>query len=76
MSYKESCGGCPRVPLWSNPRLTIGGEPAGTPNADNARVIDEQAARVAGFRPSIARRVYTSRPIPGTVSTGIGDAPR
>jgi hypothetical protein len=76
MSYKESCGGCPRLPVWSNPRLTIAGEPAGTPKADNARVIDEQAARVSSFRPSIAKRVRTSRPVPGTVSTGTGDAPR
>ena len=50
MSYKESCDGCPRVPVWSNPKVLIKGEPAGTPQQDNARVISEQAARVAGFR--------------------------
>ena len=50
MSYKESCDGCPRVPVWSNPKVLIKGEPAGTPQQDNARVIAEQAARVAGFR--------------------------
>jgi peptidyl-Asp metalloendopeptidase len=22
MSYQEGCGGCPRIPFWSNPRLT------------------------------------------------------
>ena len=32
MSYKESCGGCPRLPVWSNPTVLIKGEPAGTPN--------------------------------------------
>ena len=50
MSYKESCGGCPRIPVWSNPTVLINGEPAGTPQLDNARVIAEQAGRVAAFR--------------------------
>ena len=50
MSYKESCGGCPRLPVWSSPNVLIKGEPAGTPELDNARVIFEQAARVAAFR--------------------------
>ena len=50
MSYKESCGGCPRVPIWSSPLVKVRGEPAGTPDLDNARVIREQAARVAAFR--------------------------
>jgi Metallo-peptidase family M12 len=50
MSYKESCGGCPRLPVWSSPFVQIKGEPAGTPELDNARVISEQAARVAAFR--------------------------
>jgi len=50
MSYKESCGGCPRLPVWSSPKLLIKGEVAGTAELDNARVIAEQAARVAAFR--------------------------
>jgi hypothetical protein len=50
MSYKESCGGCPRLPIWSSPKVMVQGEPAGTPDQDNARVILEQAARVAKFR--------------------------
>jgi peptidyl-Asp metalloendopeptidase len=50
MSYKASCGGCPRLPVWSSPIVLIKGEPAGTPDLDNARVISEQAARVAAFR--------------------------
>ena len=50
MGSKESCGGCPRVPVWSNPTVLIKGEAAGTAKLDNARVIAEQAARVASFR--------------------------
>ena len=50
MSYKESCGGCPRLPVWSNPLIKVKGEPAGTAELDNARVIAEHAARVAAFR--------------------------
>jgi hypothetical protein len=50
MSYRESCGGCPRLPVWSSPSLIVRGEAAGTPDQDNARVIAEQAARVAAFR--------------------------
>ena len=50
MSYKGSCGGCPRLPVWSSPKLLVKGEPAGTAELDNARVISEQAARVAAFR--------------------------
>jgi Metallo-peptidase family M12 len=49
MSYKVSCGGCPRLPVWSSPHLRVKGDPAGTPDLDNARVIAEQAARVAAF---------------------------
>jgi hypothetical protein len=50
MSYKSSCGGCPRLPIWSSPKVIVKGEPAGTPEQDNARVILEEAARVAAFR--------------------------
>ena len=50
MSYKSSCGGCPRLAVWSNPTIKIQGEPAGTTQADNARVILEQAERVSKFR--------------------------
>ena len=50
MSYKSSCDGCPRLPVWSNPELKIDGDPAGDPETHNARVIAEQAARVARFR--------------------------
>jgi peptidyl-Asp metalloendopeptidase len=50
MSYKESCGSCPRIPFWSNPRIMYKGEPTGTAATDNARVILEQAERVSNFR--------------------------
>jgi hypothetical protein len=50
MSYKAGCGGCPRLPFFSNPTIKIKGEIAGALNADNARVILEQAERVSRFR--------------------------
>jgi hypothetical protein len=50
MSYEESCDGCPRLPIWSNPRLRVRGVAAGDEAADNARAISEGAARVARFR--------------------------
>ena len=31
MSYREACGGCPRLPVWSSPLVQVKGEPAGTP---------------------------------------------
>ncbi|MDX2308806.1 MAG: M12 family metallo-peptidase [Hyphomicrobium sp.] len=50
MSYQESCGGCPRLPVWSNPDIKVRGVPAGDEFANNARVIAEQAAKVAAYR--------------------------
>jgi hypothetical protein len=50
MSYKASCNGCPRLPFWSNPTITIKGEPGGAIDTDNARVLLEQAERVSRFR--------------------------
>src|SRR5262245_22830515 len=50
MSYREGCGGCPRIPFWSNPRVLYRGEPTGTAASDNARLILEQAERVSRFR--------------------------
>ena len=50
MSLKDSCGGCPRLPVWSNPTVLVRGEPAGTAELDNARIIAEHAGRVAAFR--------------------------
>jgi hypothetical protein len=50
MAYKGSCNGCPRLPIWSNPNVMIEGEPAGDALTYDARVVSEQAARVAAFR--------------------------
>lgn len=50
MSYKAGCSGCPRLPVWSNPELTVHGAPAGDAMSDNARVIRERARRVSQFR--------------------------
>jgi hypothetical protein len=50
MSYNKACGGCPRIPYFSNPRITYKGEPTGTPATDAARVILERAERVSKFR--------------------------
>jgi hypothetical protein len=50
MSYNDACGGCPRIPYWSNPRVTYKGQPTGTPSNDAARVILQEAERVAKFR--------------------------
>jgi hypothetical protein len=50
MGSKESCGGCPRLPVWSGPTVLVNGERAGTAELDNARVIAEEAGRVAAFR--------------------------
>jgi hypothetical protein len=50
MSYKANCGGCPRLPVWSNPNVLIQGIPAGSVGHDNAGVIAESGLRVAAFR--------------------------
>jgi len=50
MGYKESCGGCQRLPIWSNPDVVVDGIAAGNNDSNNARVIALQAARVAAFR--------------------------
>ena len=50
MSYKANCGGCLRLPVWSNPDVLIRGVPAGSARHDNARVIAENGVRVAAFR--------------------------
>jgi hypothetical protein len=50
MSYKDSCDGCERRPVWSSPNVKIAGVAAGDANTNNAKVIADQAARVASFR--------------------------
>jgi Metallo-peptidase family M12 len=68
MSYKDSCGGCMRLPFWSNPEVIVRGVPAGNAASNNARVIAENAARVARFHLGL------SRP-PSSVDSG-NDKPR
>ena len=64
MSVRESCGGCPRVPVWSSPMVLVNGERAGTAELDNARVIAEQAARVSQHGAArIAKLVGDPRPL-------------
>jgi hypothetical protein len=50
MSYKAGCGGCPRIPYWSSPRIVYKGMPTGTNASDSARVILELAEQVSKFR--------------------------
>jgi Metallo-peptidase family M12 len=49
MSYEESCGGCPRLPVWSNPDIKFNGMSVGDELRNNARVIRERAPIVAKF---------------------------
>ncbi len=49
MSYKDSCDGCPRRPIWSSPDVKVDGVAAGDVETNNAKVIREGAARVANF---------------------------
>jgi hypothetical protein len=49
MSYQESCDGCPRRAIWSSPDVKVDGVPAGDADTNNAKVIRENAARVAAF---------------------------
>ena len=51
MSYGCSTVACPRLQYFSNPNINYNGLAMGTPSTnDNARVLNETAATVAGFR--------------------------
>ncbi len=54
---QELCGefpGCPKQPNFSNPDVFIDGAPTGNvAEADNARVFEERACDVAGFRQGV-----------------------
>jgi hypothetical protein len=52
MAY-PGCGGEPRRPFFSNPDVLDGVAATGTATRNNARVLNEQFAKVAGFRPSV-----------------------
>ncbi len=49
MSYKDTCDGCERRPVWSGPDVKVDGAPAGDAETDNAKVVRNGAARVANF---------------------------
>ena len=49
MAYNCSSG-CPRINWWSNPAKTRNGVAMGNTRANNARVLNERATVLAGFR--------------------------
>jgi len=50
MAYACS-GGCPRLQYWANPNVQYNGIPMGhSATNDDARVLNETASTVAGFR--------------------------
>jgi hypothetical protein len=61
MSYNNpACtnGYCSRLPYWSNPNLTYGGDPLGVPEgeayaAENYRTLNNTAFTVANFRQAV-----------------------
>ena len=55
MSYQESCEGCPRRAIWSSPDVKVDGVPAGDAETNNAKVIRENAARVAAFHTQLTK---------------------
>ena len=51
MAYGDNCLGCFRINIWSNPNITILGEPAGNAVfSDNVRVLNMNASAFASFR--------------------------
>jgi hypothetical protein len=50
MAYGDACGGCTRIPWWSNPGVFYGGDPTGTATANNHLTLNNTAWTVANFR--------------------------
>lgn len=51
MSYPDGCGGCKRIPYWSNPDLILDGKSAGSKEReDNIEVMKQTAKLIASFR--------------------------
>ncbi len=51
MSYDGPQRNCKRLGIWSNPKVKVNGAPAGTPGLHyDAKVLSDEASRVAGFR--------------------------
>jgi peptidyl-Asp metalloendopeptidase len=81
----ENCYGqgdydCTIIPYWSNPDVSYLGVPTGTPLANNARVLNEQAALLANFKPvpqyytiadTVAHRDYALALAIDSMSTGL-----
>jgi hypothetical protein len=44
MSYKESCGGCPRLPVWSSPLVKVKGEQGWPAASSQSRPDDDGSA--------------------------------
>ncbi len=58
MAYNNRCSSvglsCPRLSYFSDPNLTLNGDPMGSTNLeDNARAFDERAAAIAAFVPAV-----------------------
>lgn len=63
---------CVRIDYWSNPNVQYGGVPMGTAAvSDNARVLNETAALVAGFRNHFA----FASPATGVIGVTTGSSP-
>lgn len=57
MAYNDACAAvnvqCTRIPYWSNPGATYYGYPLGAGDTNNAATLNNTAATVANFRPSM-----------------------
>src|SRR4029450_2788673 len=47
MVYKDSCGGCPRMPVWSSPTVLVNGEPGGAAAPEHPPGVCGRAHRAA-----------------------------
>jgi hypothetical protein len=76
MAYEDACTNagvsCPRVLNWSNPGVSIGGDPTGIATGvqqeDNHRTLNNTALTVANFRCS----VHLEKQCKGHFHTGVG----
>ena len=76
MAYEDACKNagvsCPRVLNWSNPGVSVGGDPtgiaAGLKQEDNHRVLNNTALTVANFRCSLP----VEKQCKGHFHTGVG----
>ena len=62
MAY-NCANGCPRIKYFSNPNVNYNGLAMGTPTvSDNARVLNETAARVSAFRSTVTAPIAPIAP--------------